>query len=237
MDARIAERLEHLPAEQAIETLLASNGILRPCLTCSFQAEGMALLHMVRKFVPDIPVLFLDTGYHFPETLAYRDRMKREWSLNLVTILPEKTVAQQESEFGLLYRSDPARCCQLRKVEPLARALEPFDIWFAGLRREQSPARRDIRKAALHQLPGGKVIWKLNPLADWTSQQVWAYLEEHGIERLPLYDQGYQSIGCAPCTSIPVDPANPRSGRWGGTRLECGIHTLGQPVPILDRIG
>ena len=226
MDARIAEILEGLTPERAVETLLASNGILRPCLTCSFQAEGMVLLHILRKFIPDIPVVFLDTGYHFPETYAYRDRMKREWSLNLVNVLPERTVARQESEFGILYQTDPTRCCHLRKVEPLAKGLEPFDIWFAGLRREQSPTRRNIRKAELHEFPSGKTIWKVNPLADWKSNQVWNYLEENGIGHLPLYDEGYQSIGCAPCTSIPSDPDNPRSGRWDGTKLECGIHTF-----------
>ncbi len=178
-----------------------------------------------------IPVVFLDTvGYHFPETYAYRDRMKREWSLNLVNVLPERTVARQESEFGILYQTDPTRCCHLRKVEPLAKGLEPFDIWFAGLRREQSPTRRNIRKAELHEFPSGQTIWRKSICWLGLKSEIkrWNYPSEErrGTRSLPLYDEGYQSIGCAPCTSIPSDPDNPRSGRWDGTKLECGIHTF-----------
>jgi phosphoadenosine phosphosulfate reductase len=223
---RIAEEVEGLAPEQALDTVLAANVNPRVCLTSSFQAEDMAVLHLLRQRIPDVPVLFLDTGYHFPQTYEYRDRMAKEWSLHLVNVLPRQTVPEQESAFGILYRSDPTRCCQLRKVEPLVGALEPFDVWFTGLRREQSPTRRNLKKVELHRLPTGKTLWKVSLLADWNWEQVWNYVNANGISHLPQYDEGYLSIGCQPCTALPVDPNNPRSGRWGGTKLECGIHTF-----------
>ena len=223
---RIAEELEGLEANQALETVLAANPSGRLCLTSSFQAEAMVLAHLLRKRLPNLVVLFLETGYHFPQTYEYRDRMTKEFSLNLVNVFPAQTVAEQESASGSLYRSEPTRCCQLRKVEPLMRALEPFDIWFTGLRREQSPTRKNLKKLELHSLPTGKSIWKVNLLADWSWEQVWAYMNVYAIPHLPQYDEGYLSIGCQPCTALPSDPNNSRSGRWGGTKLECGIHTF-----------
>jgi phosphoadenosine phosphosulfate reductase len=225
---RIAEVVEGLAPEQALDTVLAANVNARVCLTSSFQAEDMAVLHLLRERIPDVPVLFLDTGYHFPQTYEYRDRMAKEWSLRLVNVLPAQTVAEQESAFGILNRSDPTRCCQLRKVEPLVGALEPFDVWFTGLRREQSPTRKNLKKVELHRLPTGKTLWKVSLLADWNWEQVWHYVNANGISHLPQYDEGYLSIGCQPCTALPADPNNPRSGRWGGTKLECGIHTFSE---------
>jgi len=229
---QIAETVEILSPEAALETVLGANKNARPCFTSSFQAEDMAVLHFLRKRIPDVPVLFLDTGYHFPQTYEYRDRLAREWSLNLVNVLPAETVARQESAFGILYRSDPTRCCQLRKVEPLLGALEPFDVWFTGLRREQSPTRKNLKKVELHRLPTGKSLWKVNLLADWSWEQVWNYVNSNGISHLPQYDEGYLSIGCQPCTALPADPNNPRSGRWGGTKLECGIHTFSKQTNV-----
>jgi phosphoadenosine phosphosulfate reductase len=223
---RIAEELESLGPEQALETVLAAKQSGRFCLTSSFQAEDMIVADLLRKRIPEFSVLFLDTGYHFPQTYAYRDRMTRQWSLNLINVLPAQTITEQESAFGILYRSEPARCCQLRKVEPLMRALEPFDIWFTGLRREQSPTRKNLKKLELHRLPTGKSLWKVSLLADWNWEKVWQHVNENGIPYLPQYDEGYLSIGCQPCTVLPSDPNNPRSGRWGGTKLECGIHTF-----------
>jgi phosphoadenosine phosphosulfate reductase len=222
----IAEELEGLAAEQALETVLTAKQDASVCLTSSFQAEDLVVADLLRKRVPGVPVLFLDTGYHFPQTYEFRDRVVREWSLNLVNVLPTQTVAEQESAFGVLYRSEPTRCCQLRKVEPLMRALEPFDVWFTGLRREQSATRRNLKKLELHRLPTGKTLWKVSVLADWNWKQVWQYVNANGIPSLPQYDEGYLSIGCEPCTALPSDPNNPRSGRWGGTKLECGIHTF-----------
>jgi phosphoadenosine phosphosulfate reductase len=198
------------------------------CVTSSFQTECMALLHLVTRQRPDIPVLFLDTGYHFPETYQYRDRMEVQMGLNLVNLLPRMTVAQQESKFGILYQSAPDRCCGMRKVEPLFAGLEPYDVWFTALRRDQSPTRANLREVDEFRLPSGKAIVKVSPLADWTSRDVWLYLKANAIPVLPLYDRGYTSIGCEPCTSLPLDPANPRSGRWAGQKLECGIHVSGQ---------
>ena len=222
------ENIETLGPEEALSAVLDVHAGKPACLTCSFQAEDMIALDFLRKRIPSIPVLFLDTGYHFAETYEYRDRMAKEWSLNLVNVVPQKTVPQQESEFGILYRNDPTKCCQLRKVEPLFQALEPYDVWFTGLRREQSPTRKNLKKVEEHRLPSGKTLLKVNLLAEWTWAQVSDYTRKNQISRLPQYDQGYLSIGCQPCTAIPDDPNNPRSGRWGGKKLECGIHTLSQ---------
>src|SRR6202140_2471306 len=197
---RIAEVVEGLAPEQALDTVLAANENARVCLTSSFQAEDMAILHLLRERVPDVTVLFLDTGYHFPQTYEYRDGMTRQWSLNLVNVLLAETLALQESAFGILYRSEPTRCCRLRKVEPLMAALEPYDLWFTGLRREQSPTRKNLKKAEEHRLPSGKALLKVSLLADWKWPQVWEYVQSHHIDTLPLYDQGYLSIGCEPGT-------------------------------------
>jgi phosphoadenosine phosphosulfate reductase len=225
---RISQILESLPLDQALETLLSAADRGKACLTCSFQAEDMIVLHLLRQQIPEIPVLFLDTGYHFPQTYEYRDRVAKEWQLRLVNVLPQQTVAQQESQFGILYQSNPTQCCQLRKVEPLIRSLEPYEIWFTGLRREQSPSRKNLKILEQHGLPSGKTLLKVSLLADWTWKQVWNYVGAHQLSYLPQYDEGYLSIGCQPCTAIPDDPNNPRSGRWGGKKLECGIHNFSQ---------
>ena len=224
----VPEALENLKPDEVLSAVLNAQPGQTACLTCSFQAEDMIVLDLVRKRIPSIPVLFLETGYHFAHTYEYRDRMAKEWSLNLVNVIPRKTVEQQESELGILYRTDPTRCCQLRKVDPLLQALQPYEIWFTGLRREQSPTRKNLKKVEEHRLPTGKTLLKVSILADWTWGQVWEYTAKHQLNYLPQYDQGYLSIGCEPCTAIPDDPANPRSGRWGGKKLECGIHTFSQ---------
>jgi phosphoadenosine phosphosulfate reductase len=222
------ESVETGSAVDVVESVLASHAEARVCLTCSFQAEDIIVLDLLRQRLPNIPVLFLETGYHFAETYEFRDKLAKEWQLNLVNVVPRKTVAQQETEFGILYREEPTKCCQLRKVEPLLEALEPFEIWFTGLRREQSPTRKNLKKVEQHRLPIGKTLLKVSPLADWTWGQVWEYTGGKGLSYLPQYDQGYLSIGCQPCTAIPDDPRNPRSGRWSGKKLECGIHTFSE---------
>ena len=199
------------------------------CVTSSFQADCMALVHLITRQRPDIPVLFLDTGYHFAETYAYRDRLTAELGLNLVNLVPRLSVAEQEGQFGILYQSAPDRCCGMRKVEPLFAGLEPYDVWFTALRRDQSPTRANLKVSDDFALPGGKHLTKVSPLADWTTKDVWTYLKDHGIPLLSLYEQGFTSIGCEPCTSLPADPDNPRSGRWAGRKLECGIH-IQQPA-------
>lgn len=218
-----AEEIEKLPAEAIIERALSdSDGI--PCITCSFQAGGMVVLDMLRKRVPNIPILFIDTGYHFRETYEFRDRIATLWNLNLVNLSAKQSVAQQESQFGILNQTHPDRCCRLRKVEPLHAELQSFDIWFTGLRRGQSPERTTVRAIEKHPLPSGKVLRKVNPIAGWTEKQVWIYTLENRIEYLPLYNDGYTSIGCQPCTTIPLPGSDSRSGRWGGRKSECGIH-------------
>src|ERR1700730_7450719 len=202
------EAIESRTAEQALDRILAEHLGARACFTCSFQAEDMVVLHLLQKKIPWIPVLFLETGYHFPETYSYRDRIAQEWSL--------------------LYRPEPPKGCQLRKVAPLLEALEPYDLWFTGLRREQAPTRANLKKLEEHRLPGGKTLVKVSLLADWRWGRVWEYTSQNGLSYLPQYDRGYLSIGCEPCTAIPEDPKNPRSGRWGGKKLECGIHTFSQ---------
>jgi phosphoadenosine phosphosulfate reductase len=197
---------------------------LNACITCSFQAEDVLLLHLALELQPDIPVLFLDTGYHFAETYEYRDRIAADWRLNLINLIPAKTVPEQEAEFGLLHQIDPGKCCGLRKVEPLFAAVAGYNIWLTGLRREQARTRAALEEAADFTLPGGVVVRKLSPFADWTTRDVWQLCEFFSIPLLPLYDQGYSSIGCEPCTSLPTDPNDPRSGRWAGKKVECGIH-------------
>jgi len=216
---------DSLAPAAVIDRVLAEN-TGEPCITCSFQLEDMVVLHLLRERIPDVPVVFLETGYHFPETYEYRDRIAKTWKLNVVNAQAKRSVAEQEAQFGILNQIDPARCCHLRKVEPLMSALEAYDVWFTGLRREQSPSRRNLQVTERHELPTGKALLKVSPLAAWDWKQVWSYTLEHGIEYLPLYDRGYRSIGCQPCTSIPSAHADPRSGRWGGAKLECGIHTF-----------
>ncbi len=205
-------------AEQAIA------GQTSVCLTCSFQAEDMVALHLVREQIPSVPVLFLETGYHFSEVYAYRDAMTSRYGLNLINVLPEHTVAEQESQFGILYQTQPDQCCKLRKVGPLFQALRPYDVWFTGLRRVQSPTRANLQVFDTFPLPTGKKLSKVSLLADWTDKDVWDFAKENDIPLLPLYQAGYTSIGCEPCTALPADPGNARSGRWAGRKLECGIH-------------
>jgi phosphoadenosine phosphosulfate reductase len=194
------------------------------CVTSSFQAEDMVVVHMVREVFPEVPVIFLDTGYHFAETYEYRDRLSSDWHLNLVNILPSLTVAEQESQFGILNQTAPDRCCALRKVGPPFASLEPYGVWFTGLRREQAKTRANMKAVDAFTLPSGKQLQKISPLADWTTKDVWQYAAQHNIPLMKLYDKGYTSIGCEPCTSLPFDPNDPRSGRWGGRKVECGIH-------------
>jgi phosphoadenosine phosphosulfate reductase len=200
------------------------DGVEGVCVTSSFQAEDVVLLHMVREILPRVPVLFIETGYHFAETLLYRDRIAAAWELNLINVVPQQTVADQESQFGILNQTAPDRCCALRKVGPLFEALGSYRMWVTGLRREQSKSRANLQQDEWFKLPSGAELRKLNPFADWSTRDVWEYAAAHSIPLLPLYDLGYTSIGCAPCTSLPSDPSDPRSGRWSGRKLECGIH-------------
>jgi phosphoadenosine phosphosulfate reductase len=209
-------------ARDAVTQALA--GQTSVCLTCSFQAEDMVALHLVREYLPNVPVLFLETGYHFDEVYKYRDAMTSRYGLNLVNVMPEHTVAEQEAQFGLLYQTQPDQCCKFRKVGPLFNALENYDVWFTGLRRVQSPTRANLQVFDTFPLPSGKKLSKVSLLAEWSDKDVWDFAKQQDIPLLPLYQAGYTSIGCEPCTALPADPGNARSGRWAGRKLECGIH-------------
>jgi len=189
----------------------------QPCIACSFQAEDVVLLHLLRAARPDIPVLFLDTVHHFAQTYAYRDDLARGWNLNLVNL------RAAEPSPGL-WRTSTDDCCARHKVGPLFAALEGYDVWFTGLRRQQSPSRANLAEVESFRLPSGRLLTKVNALAAWTRKDVWQYAKTHAIPLLPLYELGYTSIGCEPCTTLPPDPNDPRSGRWQGQKLECGIH-------------
>ena len=227
----MSTELDHRDPAEVVATLLASADGAAACLTSSFQAEDMAVLHLLLQHAPNIPVLFLETGYHFAETYAFRDRIAAEWGINLINALPRTTLAEHEGQFGKLHIVDPTQCCAIRKVEPLMRSLEPYKLWFTGLRRDQSPTRANLRQVEQHTLPTGTVLKKVSPIAAWNWEQVLAYTEANHIPQLPLYAQGYRSIGCEPCTTLSTDPANPRAGRWGGKKLECGIHTFTEAQP------
>jgi len=162
-------------------------------------------------------VLFLDTVHHFAQTYEYRDELARLWQLRVVNLRAEVPAPG-------LWQTSTDECCARHKVGPLFAALESYDTWFTGLRREQSPSRARLEEIEPFSLPSGKVIQKISPLARWSTKEVWDYAKAHEIPLLPLYDVGYTSIGCEPCTSLPLDPSNPRSGRWQGQKLECGIH-------------
>jgi phosphoadenosine phosphosulfate reductase len=225
INTEVETKLEELRSALARE--IKGNGDV--CVTCSFQAEDMLLTRLALDLDPTIPVLFLDTGYHFAETYEYRDRMAREWNMNLINLLPEQTVAQQESQFGILNQTAPDQCCKLRKVEPLFKAVANYRVWVTGLRREQAKSRAALEESAMFALPGGKQVLKLAPLASWTTRNIWYGCEQLDIPLLSLYERGYSSIGCEPCTMLPIDPNDPRSGRWAGRKVECGIHIEADP--------
>jgi phosphoadenosine phosphosulfate reductase len=219
---------EVMSAEEIVADVVREAKAGEVCLTSSFQVEDMVVLHMLRQHLMNVPVIFLETGYHFKDLIEYRDRITQDWGLNLVNAMPMTTLAEHEGQFGLLHIVEPTKCCAIRKVEPLMRSLELYAWWFTGLRREQSPTRAGLQKIEDHKLPSGKIMKKVSVLADWDWARVEAYASEHGIPRLSLYDKGYTSIGCEPCTAVPAEGADARSGRWGGKKLECGIHTFSE---------
>ncbi len=190
-------------------------------------ASSMAdthLVHVAQAAAPGIDVLFLDTGYHFAETIGTRDAVAQAYNVNLLSITPKQTVAEQDAEYGpKLHDRDPDRCCALRKVEPLERGLKPYTAWINGMRREESPTRADIRVV---DYDAKRNMVKISPIAAWTQQQVDSYIEENSVLINPLFYDGYTSIGCEPCTRRPLPGEDPRAGRWAGrSKTECGLHT------------
>lgn len=182
------------------------------------------LVHLASVDAPGVDVLFLDTGYHFPETIGTRDAVDAVYDIHVKTILPLLSVEQQARLHGEdLFARDPDACCAIRKVEPLERGLSPYDAWVTGMRREDAPTRKDIDVVGW-DARRDKV--KLNPLAAWTQDDVDAYAAANGVLMNPLRQIGYASIGCAPCTRPVAEGEDPRAGRWSGTgKTECGLHT------------
>jgi phosphoadenosine phosphosulfate reductase len=222
--ASAAAELEQAPAAEILRW--AVRALPRFAVTSSFGADSGVLLHLLATVDPHVPVLFLETGLHFPETLRYRRELATHLGLTDVRDLrPELTVARQARQFGAgLYLRDPDSCCALRKVAPLDRALSEFDGWATGVRRSQTAARSETPVLAA-VTRGGRTLVKVAPLAGWSDEDITAHLRRHGLPRHPLADLGYPSIGCAPCTR-PVDPSqDARAGRWAATaKTECGIH-------------
>jgi phosphoadenosine phosphosulfate reductase len=188
----------------------------------SSMGDGL-LAHLAASVAPGVDVLFLDTGYHFAETIGTRDAVAASYDVNVRTVLPLITVAEQDAQHGAeLWRRDPGACCALRKVEPLARALEPYTAWASGIRRDEAVTRRDV---GVVEWDAKRSMVKVNPIATWTQEQVDAYVEQNGVLVNPLAYDGYPSIGCAPCTFRVAPGEDPRSGRWAGqAKTECGLH-------------
>ncbi|MCX6399422.1 MAG: phosphoadenylyl-sulfate reductase [Propionibacteriales bacterium] len=213
--------LELAPAEVIIEWASATFGD-RFCITSSM--GDAVLAHLAQKVVPNIDVVFLDTGYHFAETIGTRDAVQATMNVNLISITPVQSVAEQDAEYGPeLYKRDPDLCCALRKVKPLAESLSNYDAWATGLRRAETH-NRVIAPVIGWDAKKQKV--KVSPMARWSDEQVDRYIADNGILVNPLVYDGYPSIGCAPCTRRVAPGEDPRSGRWAGTnKTECGIHS------------
>jgi phosphoadenosine phosphosulfate reductase len=186
--------------------------------------QDAVLVDLAAKVRPGVDVLFLDTGYHFVETIGTRDAVEAVYDINVVNVTPEHSVAQQDQLMGKdLFARDPNECCRLRKVAPLGKALRGYSAWVTGLRRIEAPTRAN---AALISFDEAFGLVKINPLAAWTDQDMQDYIDAHGVLVNPLVYEGYPSIGCAPCTTKPVAGADPRSGRWQGlAKTECGLHS------------
>lgn len=203
----------------------------RLAVATSFQSSGLVILHMLQPIKRDLPVLFLDTGFHFRETLEFRKMIAGMWDLKLVDVRGEHGSPQAQAElYGpRLYERDPTTCCEINKVRPLQRALEEYDGWISGLRRDQSPLRSATPIVEAQMLPTGNEIMKIHPLAHWSRAQVDRYLARHEIPTHPLLEKGYRSIGCRPCTRAIGDDEDERAGRWSGSmKTECGIHSFGK---------
>ena len=228
---RDALRLNNLfrgvSTEEMLRTVLTEQMVGDVALVSSFGAESAALLHLVASIDPSVPVLFLDTGKHFPETLAYRDTLVERLGLTGLRVLtPDPEVLAKKDGSGLRWSYDPDGCCEIRKVIPLDAAMAGFDASITGRKAFQASTRNALPRFEVDA--AGKL--KVNPLADWTKDDIEAYFATHDLPRHPLEAQGYLSIGCAPCTSKVKPGEDPRSGRWAGwDKTECGIHT-----PVAD---
>jgi phosphoadenosine phosphosulfate reductase len=217
---RAGRELESAPADEIVRWTVQTFGT-RFAVASSMQ--DAVLVHLMSQVAPGVDVLFLDTGYHFAETLGTRDAIAATYDVNLISLIPQQTVAEQDAEHGpQLHDRDPDRCCGLRKVAPLDRALQRYDAWVTGLRRVESPTRAGTPVVS-YDASRGKV--KVAPIVAWSDQDVEDYIAEHSILINPLLTTGYPSIGCAPCTRAVATGENLRAGRWAGSaKIECGIH-------------
>ena len=214
--------VESMTAEKCLRWAYENFGD-RLCLTCSWQKQSSVLVHMVGELGIDVPVIELDTGLFFAETYATRERLVERYALELIR--PEViTIAEQHRREGPnLWESNPDRCCHVRKVEPLERALKDYDAWISGIRREQSLTRKDAERVEFSERYD---VWKIQPLVDWDAKRVDAYIHVNEIPYNPLHDAGYPSIGCIPCTRPVSRDEDERAGRWADSdKIECGIHT------------
>ncbi len=222
-------QLADFPGEQAApEAMLSWAGAEFPgraAVSCSFGGVGgMVLAHMLSRWAPAIPLLFIDTQFLFPETYALRRLLAEEYGLTILDIYPDLDADQQCTAYGeCLWQKDPDLCCHLRKVLPMEKALAAFSAWITSLRRDQSPTRAQVKVLEIHETSSGRRIVKLNPLAYWTKAQVWEYIAMYRVPYNALLDAGYKSIGCRHCTR----PGDERDGRWAGrAKTECGLHTF-----------
>lgn len=190
---------------------------------CSFGAEDVVLVDMLQKISPRTDIFYLDTDFHFQETYDTRDRIANKYGLTFVQVKPLLTPEEQAAQHGDgLWKSDPNACCNIRKVEPLTRILGQYEAWITGIRRDQAPTRANAKKVEYDTKFG---LVKFNPLAAWTSDDVWAYIRENGLIYNPLHDRNYPSIGCEYCTRPVMPGEDPRAGRWAGSeKTECGLH-------------
>jgi phosphoadenosine phosphosulfate reductase len=217
---RAAAELADATAEQALAWVAATFGD-RWCVASNMQ--DAVLVHLAGTVAPGVDVLFLETGYHFAETIGTRDAVAAVYPVTVVDVRPQWTVAEQdEAEGPRLYERDPGRCCALRKVAPLERSLRGYDAWVTGVRRVEAPTRANTPIVTFDERFD---LVKVNPLAAWSDDDLAAYVERHGVLVNPLVGEGYPSIGCAPCTAKPVPGTDLRSGRWAGlAKTECGLH-------------
>ncbi|WP_260923750.1 phosphoadenylyl-sulfate reductase [Novosphingobium sp. 9] len=223
---------------EMLRTVLAEGLVGRVTAVSSFGADSAVLLHLVASVDPSVPVLFLETGKHFPETLAYRDTLAAQLGLTqLVNLTPDEAELAAKDENGLRWSWDPDGCCEIRKVKPLAKALANYDASFSGRKSFQAKTRANLPRFEIDTTDAAGRL-KINPLIDWSAERLAAYIAEHDLPPHPLVAQGYPSIGCMPCTSKVAPGEDPRSGRWKGwDKTECGIHVAGEtsdaasPVP------
>jgi phosphoadenosine phosphosulfate reductase len=219
---QLSRRFESSSVEEVLEWAVGRFGS-HLVMTSNFGAEGVVVIDKLARIAPQIPIIYLDTGFQFAETDQLKETLRARYNLNIIEHRAELSVNQQNAVHGeRLFERDPDLCCRIRKVEPLHKALKGYDAWIAALRRDQSPTRANI---GIVEWNSRHELVKVNPLANWTRRNVWDYLVRNGIPYNPLYDDGYTSIGCMPCTRRVAVGAHERSGRWDGEKkVECGIH-------------